>query len=62
MTDALSARLDLGDFSYSTDAAGCVAAVAGKVKTKVVKAKDGSDFTLSQVYIEGTVASQPSQP
>jgi hypothetical protein len=59
VTDALSARIDLGDFSYSTDDAGCVVAVAGKVKTKAVVARDGSDVNLSQVYIEGTVASQP---
>jgi hypothetical protein len=59
VTDALSASLDLGDFSYSTDAAGSVVAVNGKVKTKDVIAKDGSDFALSQVDIEGTVASQP---
>ena len=62
VTDALSASLDLGDFSYSTDAAGSVVAVNGKVKTKDVIAKDGSDFALSQVDIEGTVASQPSSP
>jgi hypothetical protein len=49
VTDAFSARIDLGDFSYSTDDAGCVVAVAGKVKTNAVVAKDSSDVSLSQV-------------
>ena len=56
VTDALSASLDLGDFSYSTDAAGSMVTVVGKVKTKDVVTKDGTDFTLSTVNIVGTVA------
>lgn len=59
VTATLPASLDLGEFSYSTDAVGSVVAVTGKVKTKNVITKDGSDFTRSQVDIEGTVASQP---